>query len=436
MRSRRVGSIGVKRRVPKWRMSLLVRHAEQGAGEPRPPHRDHQDREAVTGVERHQRRLRGGDERLGRRPGHEEIDPGVALARLIGHAVDPGPIVQFRDLRRAGDVPQPGQQGVVVGAGGRREVGDRFQQRDPAAVGRGEEPAGEVVEPTVTGESPCVPRHGREVGVDEVEDPDVGRGGDEAQRRPGDDGALPLARQRGLEEIAPLARGAGQDLARAGDDLQRQDVIDLRAVAEAHPADAADREGATDREVEVVGQHRRRQPARQRRRQQRPPAQAGADCDAIGADRPERRQRAQIDDDPAGRLRLAVGGVPRTPRDDAQAVAAGEADHPGDVLDRIPAGGRPTAARARSGRNPRRRPRGSRRPGAACRRAAATARTAAPSPRRSRDPGAGRGVEADHQRAGGQRFGEVPTRERVLRDLCCHPNRLLRRLERESAAPT
>ena len=129
-------------------------------------------------------------------------------------------------------------------------------------------------------------------------------------------------------------RRAVHDVAVAGDRLQGDDVVDLGAGAEGHGTDPADRQRAADGLADVVGQHGRHQPCSQRRRQDRVPAAPGTDGDAAVDDRPDVVERRQVEHDRRVVLRLPEHRVGGAAADDADPVAAGEAEHSRDVLDR------------------------------------------------------------------------------------------------------
>lgn len=100
-------------------------------------------------------------------------------------------------------------------------------------------------------------------------------------------------------------------------------------------ADSADRQCAAHREIEIVGQHRRRQPARQSRIQDRTPGRAGVYHDVIGADVMYPVQCAHVDDDAAVDLRSPVQRVPLPARRDFGSVLGRPVHRDGYVLTRM-----------------------------------------------------------------------------------------------------
>jgi hypothetical protein len=73
---------------------------------------------------------------------------------------------------------------------------------------------------------------------------------------------------------------------------------------------------------------------RERRVEQRIPADAGIDLDAVVVDAVDRVERADVDHDAGAHLHLAERGVRLAAAGDADAVAARESDHARDVVDR------------------------------------------------------------------------------------------------------
>ena len=123
-------------------------------------------------------------------------------------------------------------------------------------------------------------------------------------------------------------------LAVAGDRLQGDDVVDLGAGAERHRTDPADRQRAADGLADVVGQHGRHQPSASvagRTAFQRQPAPTVMQPSTIG---PMSSNVVRSNTIAGVVLRLAEHRVGGAAADDADPVAAGEAEHSGDVLDR------------------------------------------------------------------------------------------------------
>ncbi len=139
-----------------------------------------------------------------------------------------------------------------------------------------------------------------------------------------------------VEQLAvPLAR-AGDDLAGAGDHLQLEHVVGLRAVAEAGDAEPRHRQGAADRDPQVVGEHPRQQPVRERRVDQVAPDHAAADRGRLAGnvDLVDDRHRGGVEEHAARGGRLTALGVGLALRHDRDALVAAAADHLGDLLGR------------------------------------------------------------------------------------------------------
>ena len=248
--------------------------------------------------------------------------------------VDP---VQERDVLadRPGPVePQPtGDRGVV-----RRGVGvvdRRVDEELPAVVGdgaldlplqRGEPPLGQ--------RQPLVGQVGVQVRVEQLVRPGVGGRRHQPDRRPDHDRELPEAAQHGLEQRPVAGRRAADQLAPAGDDLEREHVVDLHADPLGGAADATRVERAADGEVEVVGEHRRGQPVCERRPGQVDPEHAGVRGDPVGPDLVHLVERRGVDDHAGVHLGLTVGAVPLAAHGDRDAVPVRVAHQGDDVVDR------------------------------------------------------------------------------------------------------
>jgi hypothetical protein len=109
-----------------------------------------------------------------------------------------------------------------------------------------------------------------------------------------------------------------------GHDLERDDVVHLRAVAEPAAADAAHAERPTDGQVLIVGQRQRRQPAHQRALKQRAPRRPRIHVGDRSADVMHVGQGAHVDHDARVDLRLTISRMPLPTGGDADPVASRE----------------------------------------------------------------------------------------------------------------
>ena len=183
----------------------------------------------------------------------------------------------------------------------------------------------------------------------------------EGDRGPDDDRHLAEPRPDGVEQLS-LAVGRADDMGTpAGDDLQFEDVVALDAVASGRGPDTADDERAANRQIEVVGEHRRGEAVRQRGGEHLAPRRAGVDVDSVGFDGVDRPSLRQVDHDAVGDLRAAVDRVALALRRDHVAPVGMPRRRRSRRHASIPEAGRHAASRARCGRSRRSRRRGLRR---------------------------------------------------------------------------
>ena len=206
------------------------------------------------------------------------------------------------------------------------------------------------------------------------------------------------ARRRRAAHPPPLSRH----------DLERDDVVHLRAVAEPAAADAADAERPADGQVLIVGQRRRAQPARQRALEQRAPGRPRIHVGARSADVVHRGQSAHVDHDARVDLRLTISpsGPARGPRRRSRAAARSRSAGPRHRPNPAPA--QPEDGAARCNRSHPQRPAERRRRCAACHRRRETrARDVRPPPRPRPRPS--REVKPDDERGRRRRLSQEST---------------------------
>ena len=96
----------------------------------------------------------------------------------------------------------------------------------------------------------------------------------------------------------------------ARDHLQRQDVVAHHTQPRGRAADAADRQRAADRQVEVVGAHGRGAPVGQRDRDHLAPGRPGVDDHPVALDRVNSPEPSHVGHDAVARLGAAEHRMP------------------------------------------------------------------------------------------------------------------------------
>lgn len=225
---------------------------------------------------------------------------------------------------------QAGQQRSVAA----RRRGRGFQQVGPAAAGGGHDDALHGVETPVAHDLPRIGGEAAQVDIEQVEQPDASRCRSQSDDRPRDDAALPEPGEHGVEQPSGTRGRAAHPPPLSRHDLERDDVVHLRAVAEPAAADAADAERSADGQVLIVSQRRRDQPARERALEQRAPGRPRIHVGARSADVMHAGQSGHVDHDARVDLRLTIGRVALPAGRDADPMPPREADQPDHVIDR------------------------------------------------------------------------------------------------------
>ncbi len=314
---------------------LLVGNPEQRRAQRRPQQRVEQDHPAGADVGRGEPGHDRGDEAVGGAARQEHVQPRVRVVPFAGGLViEMGTLDAIAVDGDQATVQAGADQGRVIGRG-RVVVGRGLDVVLPAraAARHGLRLAFQEGEPSVERDAPLV---GGERGNGRIEEdvvPDVAGRRPQPQGGAHQDRALSQAGQNRREELGPQRRRADRPLPGSGDDLQFQDVVDLRSEMLGRAADAAHRERSADRELQVVVQNGGRQPERQRRLQQRAPPGACLHGGLVAV-HGNRIQRAHLDDQPAGNLSLPVGRVALAPGRDRNAQVIAEPHHDGHVIHR------------------------------------------------------------------------------------------------------
>ena len=216
---------------------------------------------------------------LGQLAGHHRLDRSVADEGGQPRMREPPP-ARWRAApapARPADPGSPGRARCSAGPGAGRRPGRPAAHRRPAgspessfttsrrerpAAGRGgQRRALHRLEPGLAGQPPLVAQQRRQVVIGQQEPADLPGRRDERERRPDDDRHLSEPGPHRVEQARIAGRRAADLLTPADDHPQLQDVVAHRALPPGPAADAADRQGAADRQVEVVGKHRRDAPA-------------------------------------------------------------------------------------------------------------------------------------------------------------------------------
>jgi hypothetical protein len=181
-------------------------------------------------------------------------------------------------------------------------------------------------------QQPLVAQHRRQVVVGQQEPADLPGRRDQSQRRPGDDPHLSKPGAHRVEQARVAVRRAGQPLSPARDHLQLQDLVALHPQPPGRGADAAHDQRAPDRQLQVVGEHRRCEPLGQCGRDHLAPGRPGVNDHPIVLDAVDGPEPPQVGHDAVADLPAAEHRVPLPLGRKRVPVRGGPPDSGGHVL--------------------------------------------------------------------------------------------------------
>jgi len=167
-----------------------------------------------------------------------------------------------------------------------------------------------------------------------MKQPNARRRAAQPDDRPRDNRTLAEPGEHGFEELRPARARAPRAPASAGHDLERDDVVHLRPVAEHRAADAADAQRSADRQILIIRQRRRSEPAGQCAIKHCTPCRPRGDVGERPIDVVHACQRAHVDHDAGVDLRLTIDRMTLPTGRNADPQPSSEADQPDDVVDR------------------------------------------------------------------------------------------------------